>query len=102
ITLPAPVSTPFPYTTLFRSGLGGRVPSPGKYVIRSRRRGPNASPVRENVRFAGRMTEPRQIGGQQPAIPDKGYCPPIWRGSVIQDRKSTRLNSSHVSISYAV
>src|SRR4051812_49930241 len=56
-----PRSTLFPYTTLFRSGLG------------SRRR-----PCR------GR--------------PPRGCRP----GGARRDRKSTRLNSSHMSISYAV
>src|SRR5207249_10131581 len=32
----------------------------------------------------------------------KATDPPDWRNVVQQDRKSTRLNSSHVSISYAV
>src|SRR5689334_25200493 len=68
-----PRSTLFPYTTLFRSGRGrGR-----------RRRGRHRPPASRRGSGAG---TPR------PARRDR-------RGG---DRKSTRLNSSHSSISYAV
>src|SRR2546427_1712359 len=33
---------------------------------------------------------------------DVGFAPPLAIGDDIQDRKSTRLNSSHSQISYAV
>src|SRR5437868_7961791 len=59
MTRQPPKSTLFPYTTLFRSGDGGR-----------------------RRRDAAHAQRP---GGRLP-----------------EDRKSTRLNSSHVSISYAV
>src|SRR5207249_9573700 len=59
MTRPPPISTLFPYTTLFRSAS----PSPGRPLGRTTQRPPRAQ---------------------------------------VQDRKSTRLNSSHVSISYAV
>src|SRR5690349_24220735 len=68
-----PRSTLFPYTTLFRSPvLGGRVGHP---VHRERRRPPLAQTARPH-----------------PAVAVHGG----------RDRKSTRLNSSHVEISYAV
>src|SRR5438874_5973495 len=67
-----PRSTLFPYTTLFRSR-SSRADSP---QVRARQRGPNTGDFREAT--LRRTRAPRQ------------------------DRKSTRLNSSHVEISYAV
>src|SRR5260221_3109005 len=68
-----PRSTLFPYTTLFRSLRLERVqPDP---------RGLHAAPG------------PRGAGGQGREAPDLELSP---------DRKSTRLNSSHTVISYAV
>src|SRR3712207_7681676 len=74
-----PRSTLFPYTTLFRSGATLSIHGSG--------RGPERIPE----------------GGATPSC----RCPPrgtrdsqrSWRGL---DRKSTRLNSSHANISYAV
>src|SRR5690625_2819493 len=101
LLLPLPPSSPlFPYTTLFRSHLH-RAP-----------RGPQPQcPVRHGAgRRRGR--DPRGDRGGHPA----GAVPagrqrrraqqPRWsvrrgRGGA-GDRKSTRLNSSHVAISYAV
>src|SRR3712207_7630417 len=72
-----PRSTLFPYTTLFRSRLGEEA---GLKV---------QNPVREDGTFDERMGE---FEGRfvKDADPD------------IVDRKSTRLNSSHANISYAV
>src|SRR3712207_6993267 len=74
-----PRSTLFPYTTLFRS------PPP-----RARRKdiyGPRDHPPRL------RQRGPRPAPGRRALGPR-----PLGRG----DRKSTRLNSSHANISYAV
>src|SRR5690348_17713228 len=82
-----PRSTLFPYTTLFRSSV------PGHDVL-DRREG------RRPVGCGGREQVPRGGCG--------GPGSPVRRGSgrhpVVRepDRKSTRLNSSHPSISYAV
>src|SRR3712207_8761134 len=78
-----PRSTLFPYTTLFRSstgltaslGVGERV----------------ASLVAERGVSLG---PERPLPARAPAAPVE----PWWR----RDRKSTRLNSSHANISYAV
>src|SRR5262245_65304039 len=79
----APRSTLFPYTTLFRSRLlllrGVRGPG-------GARRAPRR-PALRGVAVRGRHAR-RQPGGD--ALPDG------------VDRKSTRLNSSHLGISYAV
>src|SRR2546421_5205722 len=68
-----PRSTLFPYTTLFRSRLGRRRPVP----------------ARDPLRHAARSPAHRQVDRQR-----ADGLPP--------DRKSTRLNSSHDQISYAV
>src|SRR3712207_8540575 len=82
-----PRSTLFPYTTLFRSGeTGDKGP-----------KGP-AGPVGER----GDKGEKGPVGpvGEPGDKGEKGPTGPI--GPVGEDRKSTRLNSSHANISYAV
>src|SRR3712207_7956190 len=72
-----PRSTLFPYTTLFRS------------APRRAERQPDRGGLREGVRgpaVLGRGAAPVGLHGEQPG----------------RDRKSTRLNSSHANISYAV
>src|SRR5690349_22218242 len=78
-----PRSTLFPYTTLFRSEL----------VVADR------APVEEPA-AAGRPGHPGDEGQhRRPADP----AAPVPDGDgPDRDRKSTRLNSSHVEISYAV
>src|SRR3712207_8492884 len=71
-----PRSTLFPYTTLFRSE-------------RRRHRRP---PARGRRPAAGGVDPPGARGGRGPRRRPGGE----------QDRKSTRLNSSHANISYAV
>src|SRR3712207_8178411 len=75
-----PRSTLFPYTTLFRSGRAGHDPA--------RRAGPRrdpAAPRRRPAPVLGELHEGLARGPPRRA-----------------DRKSTRLNSSHANISYAV
>src|SRR5690625_5959122 len=79
IPLP-PTSTLFPYTTLFRSREAREEPLWCERDVTSPRRGLRRR--REEGAY-------RCQGGEQ--VGDPG-----------QDRKSTRLNSSHVAISYAV
>src|SRR2546427_3669876 len=93
-----PRSTLFPYTTLFRS------PS---HAIRDGA-GPCVSQLRlGGVHRAGRAglgLSPLGQESQGPpdlAIVAAGPAGPGWRGAQV-DRKSTRLNSSHSQISYAV
>src|SRR5258707_5491314 len=69
-----PRSTLFPYTTLFRSHRP-------HHPLRHLRRGASYERGRDDRRAAARR---------------------VRRGSPAQDRKSTRLNSSHANISYAV
>src|SRR5690349_23455736 len=90
MTPPPPRSTLFPYTTLFRSG---------------RETGMNAAVVFDaygtlfNVHSIARRAEE--------LYPGNGMAlSQLWRSKQLEytwlDRKSTRLNSSHVEISYAV
>src|SRR5690606_39868403 len=89
-----PGSTLFPYTTLFRS-----------YTNRERiERWNDLYGYRSRwstglVGFSGPLVEvPIQKFG-----PDRGqYRPDIENRDPVTDRKSTRLNSSHVKTSYAV
>src|SRR5438445_6357341 len=77
-----PRSTLFPYTTLFRSGRDER----GLDHVRVRRpRAPSAEDRRD-------YDDLLRVGQQRPRDG-------TGRG---RDRKSTRLNSSHANISYAV
>src|SRR3712207_8557292 len=77
-----PRSTLFPYTTLFRSGGG---------------------PHRGLSRLAGSAPETRAPSAGRSDVgerrPRAGAAARLRRGG---DRKSTRLNSSHANISYAV
>src|SRR5438034_2121979 len=79
-----PTSTLFPYTTLFRSGLAcgdrsGVTEELG--VVRSRRSHRRALARRERENVVVKAAH---------------------RHAIVGDRKSTRLNSSHTVISYAV
>src|SRR2546426_5524420 len=72
-----PRSTLFPYTTLFRSSLASLRPD-------------GAQPELEH----SQDPHPRLGGGAAPCLPRRRVG--------VGDRKSTRLNSSHLVISYAV
>src|SRR3712207_8554664 len=80
-----PRSTLFPYTTLFRSlvGRGREAAEPGGHARRLRGGDHVGAPPRRH-----RGQRAGGAGGR--------------RGGAWQDRKSTRLNSSHANISYAV
>src|SRR2546427_8324778 len=74
-----PRSTLFPYTTLFRS--------------RRRRHRPHRREPQPRRRRVPERRRRRALGAPEPA--DAAAV-------LLQDRKSTRLNSSHSQISYAV
>src|SRR3712207_7189046 len=84
-----PRSTLFPYTTLFRS--------PG-------------SPLKLQSHFQCRIRFlpvearlwPEGAGGVDLLLHTSLFCFWVFQGQGRQDRKSTRLNSSHANISYAV
>src|SRR5256885_13241037 len=89
-----PRSTLFPYTTLFRSFTSG--PANSSSIAAPPRAGP--SPGREVLlENTFQLVPERREAPRQRAV----ASPP---GEPLQglDRKSTRLNSSHLVISYAV
>src|SRR3712207_8255766 len=82
-----PRSTLFPYTTLFRSPVqhAGHRGAPGAAQ--------DPGDVRDPV-------ERHAAAGGWDRAGERGKTP--RRGEAVLDRKSTRLNSSHANISYAV
>src|SRR5437879_8854361 len=83
----SPSSTLFPYTTLFRSV------HPGNEAARARRVGHPQDRLREPAGVLAAEQELEGLaGGKKRTAGDRGRT----------DRKSTRLNSSHRCISYAV
>src|SRR5688572_4860429 len=94
-----PSSTLFPYTTLFRSEVVRldplRCPRKAQVLREGMERGVRllraGGVLRERVR--------RVLRRQRHELPRRA---PLRRADVDPDRKSTRLNSSHSQISYAV
>src|SRR3712207_9337636 len=97
-----PRSTLFPYTTLFRS-LRRVAVDPPKFLHRAvcRRLGVEAvaPPVAAAEDDGGLAADVPKSGGGPVAVERAGADAGPLLG---QDRKSTRLNSSHANISYAV
>src|SRR5690625_7207687 len=87
-TTPRPSSSPFPYTTLFRS-LAGRLLATG------------AEPALTQLGAGGQPGRGHAPGPGRHPIADPGRVVEKT-GQRGPDRKSTRLNSSHVASSYAV
>src|SRR3712207_8372362 len=85
-----PRSTLFPYTTLFRSGLVGVPRAVGIRVV------PDLPADRRRFDIPFERAQPR---ASPPPRDDKV---PVGSHRHLRDRKSTRLNSSHANISYAV
>src|SRR3712207_8852549 len=88
-----PRSTLFPYTTLFRSDTTSYLPDERAHGAVSGGDRDGADGLGRAVFFAGEHPE-------QTLVPDASQKP-LGEGAR-QDRKSTRLNSSHANISYAV
>src|SRR5690242_20857494 len=88
-----PRSTLFPYTTLFRSAKG-RLVGVAVAKVQGTRIGFAIPPAELTQMLNGRLGE---LGLRQGKVAD-GAAEVL----VTIDRKSTRLNSSHMSISYAV
>src|SRR5690606_41319712 len=93
-----PRSTLFPYTTLFRSG-GEEVWSAGIAGAGCRARG-GAARADPALRVRARGDAARALRLAQPHLAARLRL--AAAGRLLRDRKSTRLNSSHVKISYAV
>src|SRR5690606_41426008 len=99
--LPAPRSTLFPYTTLFRSRIAHR-----RTILQSA-----DTPAQVGKLVAQYLDQPAaqhlallQAVGQHHELGEAGGRQLLVQRQVEarRDRKSTRLNSSHVKISYAV
>src|SRR5207249_11724850 len=90
IVRPPPCSPPFPYTTLFRSVLVAGGGSQGENVPATQAK--LIQPFGIDFDRAGNFYLVELKGERVLKVDPKGTL----------DRKSTRLNSSHVSISYAV
>src|SRR2546430_4064926 len=86
-----PRSTLFPYTTLSRSGI-----VPARHVEVPRRPQHRHAVLDQGIHELGGGREIRLVGRENVA------ARVALRRIVQQDRKSTRLNSSHSQISYAV
>src|SRR5256885_11363972 len=91
-----PRSTLFPYTTLFRSRdpvQDGGI-APFEQAELEQRAGPSIVAIREGL-------AQHDVGGMPH---EEGRAPAVTLGdeTLPTDRKSTRLNSSHLVISYAV
>src|SRR3712207_7931792 len=88
-----PRSTLFPYTTLFRS------PRPLRHARPDRGEPRSAARPRPRPRLMLPTHQHDLDAGDLAALVERlAARPEAWR----QDRKSTRLNSSHANISYAV
>src|SRR3712207_8501285 len=81
-----PRSTLFPYTTLFRSG---------QIVADAEEDDPPGSPLLDPVAQIGRFEHHLLPGAVEHVLSGDEQAEAV-------DRKSTRLNSSHANISYAV
>src|SRR5207253_11412933 len=98
VSCPPPTCPPFPYTTLFRS-------EAHRHIVAAERahdeRGEVVFPVAGEGEAGGEFYpgERRQVVADRP----REHAAQLGHHAVIgPDRKSTRLNSSHVAISYAV
>src|SRR5688500_20019853 len=83
-----PILNLFPYTTLFRSHLGNLNQTPFSVV--------SGNADRDSYVQALRVLGP---AGIVDALPVEEWG---WKPGALRDRKSTRLNSSHLVMSYAV
>src|SRR3712207_8321417 len=87
-----PRSTLFPYTTLFRSAEAVDVEDHGKVAAVLELRAPADHVVGELVDEEELLRQPELARQRREPL----------RRAIDLDRKSTRLNSSHANISYAV
>src|SRR3712207_6876157 len=84
-----PRSTLFPYTTLFRSRAGELLYLRGRHRLHARD-------------VAVDLVEAQAVERQRRDLRDQPLGRLKRAAEVAEDRKSTRLNSSHANISYAV
>src|SRR3712207_7388426 len=92
-----PRSTLFPYTTLFRSGRRGargveEPPERGRHLVGADR---GVRPRGDRDLVLAALVDHDRGDPRGDAVEPR-------HGAHVEDRKSTRLNSSHANISYAV
>src|SRR3712207_7092144 len=85
-----PRSTLFPYTTLFRSDSITRLARAYNTEV------PHSGKILSGGVDANALQKPKRFFGAARNIEEGGSL------TILADRKSTRLNSSHANISYAV
>src|SRR3712207_7103641 len=95
-----PTSTLFPYTTLFHSGSDLHRPPPEPESVRQAGMRPDRHAVLR--REPDGRPHRRGVAGMEPAGDVRGGDDAEQLGVAPVDRKSTRMNSSHANISYAV
>src|SRR5260221_14758652 len=97
-----PRSTLFPYTTLFRSKTCAGAPSPASCTNGALSPGLRARQGRalDRASLLDRALDLARIGRLDEVVVEAGVGGALL--VVLLDRKSTRLNSSHTVISYAV
>src|SRR3989442_7076177 len=95
-----PISTLLPFTTLFRSHL---LQQAGLKYARLRMPDPTPGYDSNNRGFVFVSFETREdYDAAQRYLEGRDFAAKLLRTAKAQDRKSTRLNSSHVRISYDV
>src|SRR5947207_7875669 len=96
-----PTSTLFPYTTLFRSSVGAKGVLPAVVIIVEEEQA-EGQETQTGLIDTGRGGDIRKtahaVAGEHP----QPFAGEVSNEKSITDRKSTRLNSSHTVISYAV
>src|SRR5690606_41772830 len=90
-----------PYTTLFRSHQDAPAGPVEQKVQAAEHQGPERD--QQKLILGKALAEDRDRAGEPGrARPEQVLRPPDHDHHLAEDRKSTRLNSSHVKISYAV
>src|SRR5690606_41743015 len=97
LLLPPPMSALFPYTTLFRSTCS-RTAHGSAGTVKVDRRALGSPDLYGPIVTACHSRSPVVAATASSRSQAANRC----RGDNVEDRKSTRLNSSHVKISYAV
>src|SRR5205814_9848042 len=96
-----PRSTPFPYTTLFRSFFDEIVGLIDR-IVAEHIHGKSAGLVHQGLADATGADDGENLAGDLVAQKWQKWMPCAPAIFADLDRKSTRLNSSHLGISYAV
>src|SRR3712207_9049275 len=97
-----PGSTLFPYTTLFRSYIVELTEEEREYLHKLISSGTAPARKSNRARILLKADGGRHAEGEAPIDKEIARMLETSTATVQRDRKSTRLNSSHANISYAV